>query len=268
VIWFKHMTDMVDDPKVRRLIRKHGALGYAVYNLALERIGKRLSSDSALPDLEETAEDIADLLNADTVKIEDAMRTAIQIGLFESDELTGRLVCTKMYKFLEKSQTRSKEIREMIEKYRVSQTVSDNPRPSETNLIEVEESRVDKNRIDREVDPTLKTYRDELSALLPSSAWRDLQEQTAALHRLTKMTKETQPTTPLETPEEFARMAVATYARMKQTGRGDYWKRAAFDPKGLELRFTDVVTEMAGEYDRLRREEEDLERVRRGGFLS
>jgi hypothetical protein len=63
-------------------------------------------------------------------------------------------------------------------------------------------------------------------------------------------------------------MAVATYARMKQTGRGDYWKRAAFDPKGLELRFTDVVTEMAGEYDRLRREEEDLERVRRGGFLS
>jgi hypothetical protein len=122
--------------------------------------------------------------------------------------------------------------------------------------------------IDVDVDSTLATYRDELSALLPSTAWRNLQEQLAALHRLTKMTKETQPTTPLETPEEFARMAVATYARMKQTGRGDYWKRAAFDPKGLELRFTDVVTEMAGEYDRLRREEEDLERVRRGGFLS
>ena len=125
--WIKHLTDMIDDPKIRRLIRKHGALGYAVYNIAIERIGKRLSTASPLPDLEETAEDIADLLQSDTVKVEEVMLTAMQIGLFEQDEVTGRMVCAKIYKFVDSAQTRSVEIKRMVNAYkgRLSQTVTD-----------------------------------------------------------------------------------------------------------------------------------------------
>ncbi|MFW5955162.1 MAG: Lin1244/Lin1753 domain-containing protein [Rhodothermales bacterium] len=143
--WFKHMTDMVDDPRIRRLIRKHGALGYAVYNLVIERIGKRLSTESPLPDLEETSEDMADLLNSDTAKIEEVMLTAIAAGLFDQDEITGGLLCAKMYKFLEKSQTRSKEIRAMIEGFRAgNRSVLDSLGLSETNLIE--QNRTEQNR--------------------------------------------------------------------------------------------------------------------------
>ena len=100
--WIKHMTDMVDDPRIRRLIRKHGALGYAVYNLAIERIGKRLTTEHVIPDLEETAEDIADLLRDDTAKIQDCMAAAIDLGLFEHDVVSGRILCAKIYKFLGK----------------------------------------------------------------------------------------------------------------------------------------------------------------------
>lgn len=110
-------------------------------------------------------------------------------------------------------------------------------------------------------DPVLETYANELSALLPRTAWRDLQKQTEALHKLTKMTRDTQPLTPIDTPEEFAKMVVRVYAEMKQTGRGDYWKRAAFDPKGLEVRFTDVVTQLAEEYQRKQKEEEVYQRL-------
>jgi len=136
--WIKHMCDMVDDPKIRRLIRAHSALGYAVYNIVIERIGKRLSSDAPLPDLEETAEDIADLLNTDTAKVEEVMKTCLKEQLFEPDEFTGRILCSKIYKFLEKSQTRSPEIRAMISNYKevkpklLPSTVSDSLGQSHT----------------------------------------------------------------------------------------------------------------------------------------
>lgn len=136
--WFKHQSDMVDDPKMRRLIRKHGAEAYAVYNLVIERIVKRLDSESPIPDLEETAEDIADMLRMDTVKVEEIMWTGISLGLFEQDEVSGRILAMKVYKFILKSETRSDEIRAMIERFQASGTVTDNRGHRETILIDRE----------------------------------------------------------------------------------------------------------------------------------
>lgn len=131
--WFKHKSDMIDDPKIRRVVRKHGAEGYAVYNLILERITKRIEKESPLPDLEETSSDIAEYLRIDTVHVEEIMLTCLHEGLFEQDEMTGRILCTKVYKFLEQSTTRSAEIRALIDEYKAaSEIVRDCPRLSET----------------------------------------------------------------------------------------------------------------------------------------
>ena len=159
-----------------------------------------------------------------------------------------------------------KQIRSLVNRYRIDGVSMPHEYPT-SDLDSDIDSDIDVDTDSRPAkDPTLETYRSELSALLPMTAWRDIRSQLEALHRLSKMTRETQPSTPLETPEEFARMAVKVYARLKQTGRGDYWKRAAFDPKGLELRFTDVVTEMAQAYGQEQAEEAGVEAIRRMGI--
>jgi len=151
VKWFKHMTDMSEDPRIKRIVRRHGGMAYAVYNYALERIAKRLETDSPEPDLEEGSEDIADFLKHDTVKVEEIMLSCIQEGLFDQSEVTGRIVCHKVYKFIDKAQTRSGEIRKLIDAYAgmtdgapgavtdshgQSETVGDNPDRTEQNRTE------------------------------------------------------------------------------------------------------------------------------------
>lgn len=191
MLWFKHMTDMIDDPRIRRVVRKHQALGYAVYNLSVERISKRLTSDSPLPDLEETAEDIAALLNVDTIIVEEVILFCMQIGLFEQNELTGRIVCNKVYKFIEKSQTRNKELRKMIDKYkenheclRLSQTVSDIPGQSQIvseNPDRREEKRLDKKR--REENSLSDEIKEIMSYFneICGTAYKDTSQKTKSL---------------------------------------------------------------------------------------
>jgi hypothetical protein len=141
------MTDMSEDPKIKRIIRKHGGMAYAVYNYVLERIAKRLETDSPEPDLEESAEDIADFLHYDTVKVEEIMLACLHEGLFEQHEVTGRILCRKAYKFIEKSQTRSGEMRKMITAYAgMSETVSDSPGQSQTVRDNPDRTEQKKNR--------------------------------------------------------------------------------------------------------------------------
>ena len=128
--WFKHMTDMSADVKVKRLIRKHGVQGYGLYCYILELIVRKLETESPLPCLEESAQDIAGDLVMDTVKVEEIMHYAIDQGLLEFDQITGRIVAHKIYKYLQQSETRSQEIRSMISAYKggrlsLSQTVTD-----------------------------------------------------------------------------------------------------------------------------------------------
>jgi hypothetical protein len=151
--FYKHYTKMSQDVKIRRIIKKFGLKGYGLYNLILEKIALQLSTDSPMPDLEETAEDIAYEYNDDTALINEIMSFMINQGLFELSELTGRIVCVKMYRYLDKSQTRSEEIRNMIEQYKknidcqeLSLTVSDNR--EEKNRIEEEKNRKDNSDID------------------------------------------------------------------------------------------------------------------------
>ena len=131
MIYFKHYTNMRHDIKIKRLMRRYGIKGYGLYNLILESIADALESSKPIPDLEDTAQDIAEQYHDNTTDINEMMAFMIQQGLFNLDEITGRIVCHKIYKFLDKSQTRSPEIRAMIEAYKktklltMSETIPD-----------------------------------------------------------------------------------------------------------------------------------------------
>ena len=144
--WYKHMTDMSQDVRVKRLIRAHGIQGYGLYNYILELIVRRLDNDSPMPDLEESSKDIAGDMGMDTLKVEEIMWFCIEQGLLSQDEMTGRLVAHKVYKFLQQSETRSKEIRNMIAVYKKGDNIDEKerPRPSETNV----KNRIEENRIE------------------------------------------------------------------------------------------------------------------------
>lgn len=144
--WFKHMTDMSEDVRIKRVIRKYGVIGYGLYNYIIERIVRRIDTESPQPDLEESATDIASDLGMDTVQVEEIMLFCMQQGLFEQDEVSGRLLAHKVYKFLQQSETRSQQIRDLITKYKSGDYAHENDclRLSETNV----KTRLDKTRLD------------------------------------------------------------------------------------------------------------------------
>lgn len=147
--YFKHMSNMRNDTKIKRVINKYGLKGYGLYNLILESITEQLCNDNPNPVLEETCFDIASFYNEDTTEIKEMVSFMINQGLFELDENTERMKCSKIYKYLEASQTRSEKIRELIKKYKefskhlkieVSQM-------SQTKMTKSEEkNRIEKNR--------------------------------------------------------------------------------------------------------------------------
>ena len=118
--YFKHYGTMRHDIKIKRVIAKYGLEGYGLYNLALESITESLCTESPMPDLQETCEDIAEFYNGNTAKINEIMNFMLNQGLFELEEVDGKILCTKLYKFLDTSQTRSVKLRDMINNYKAS----------------------------------------------------------------------------------------------------------------------------------------------------
>lgn len=125
--YFKHQSNMRHDIKIRRLISKYGLEGYGLYNLVIESITESLSTKNPLPDLQETSSDIAEFYNGNTTKIDEMMEYMIDKGLFSLDEISGHIICSKVYNFLDTSQTRSKELRDMIRAYKDTKILLSRP---------------------------------------------------------------------------------------------------------------------------------------------
>lgn len=120
MLWYKHDTDASNDAKVKKLLIKHGAVGYAVYFHCLELIAGNISETNITFELEHDAEIIADNLrikgtDANTSGrevVEQIMREIIDLGLFE--EKNGHIFCFKLLKRLDLSMTSNKRLRSMI----------------------------------------------------------------------------------------------------------------------------------------------------------
>lgn len=95
--WFQHNTDAYFDAKVKKLILKHGAYGYAVYFHCLELIAKDYSQDNKGFELKHSSEDIAHNLNIPCKKIVDnILETIVNLGLFQGKSFS----CPKLEKYV------------------------------------------------------------------------------------------------------------------------------------------------------------------------
>ena len=126
--WFKHVSDLRYDTRIRRLVNRHGVAGYGLYCFVLEAITMSLETDSPTPELEDTAQDLADYLRMEVDEVEAILTFCLDQGLFDMNPSNGHLRCNKIYKYLDKSTTRNIELKNMIDNYgKVSQAIPDVP---------------------------------------------------------------------------------------------------------------------------------------------
>ncbi len=147
--WFKHDSDASSDAKVKKLIIRHGALGYAVYFHCLELITSDLSESHLTFELEHDSEIIADNLkivgngqDSGMDIVEKIMRTIIELNLFVENE--SKLFCLKLAKRIDSSMTSNPKFREKIKKSHDRVMIG-----SCKNRIE--ENRIEENRKDNTI---------------------------------------------------------------------------------------------------------------------
>jgi hypothetical protein len=117
--WFKHDADASSDAKIKKLILRHGAEGYAIYFHCIELITGDVTENKITFELEHDAEIIADNLKikgdasfSGVEKVNQIMRYIVELGLF--DENNGHISCYKIAKRLDLSMTSNPRFRELI----------------------------------------------------------------------------------------------------------------------------------------------------------
>ena len=131
---------MRDDMRVKKVFKKYGLEGFGLYVLIMELIASDMTSNDPDPVLEATAEDIAMFFGSNLTMVEEMMSYMISLSLFIFDHDSKKIVWNDIYHHIDKSQTRSMEIRNMIDNYKanlnkrkaLSETVSDSNGQIET----------------------------------------------------------------------------------------------------------------------------------------
>jgi hypothetical protein len=146
--WFKHNSDARNSLKLRKVRRKYGADGYAIYWFCLEAIAHDVDKDNLTFNLKEDSETIGFELAIQEKRVDEIMRYMIDIGLFESSNNV--ITCLKLAERLDKSMTNSPKMRKWLGDKGSEQvsksvmTLSDNV----STCHELEENRIDKIRIE------------------------------------------------------------------------------------------------------------------------
>lgn len=111
--WFKHESDARNSLKLRKVRRKYGADGYAIYWFCLEAIAYEIDKDNLTFDLKDDAETIAFELSIQEKRVEEIMIYLVEVGLFESSQ--GVITCLKLAERLDKSMTNSPKMRSWLD---------------------------------------------------------------------------------------------------------------------------------------------------------
>ena len=119
--WFQHDSDTTQDAKIKKLLIRHGPVGYAVYFHCLELIASDVSESNLTFELEHDSEIIASNLFIKGTEaksgieiVEEIMRTIISLGLFSAND--GRVFCIKLLKRINLSMTSNAIFRNAITK--------------------------------------------------------------------------------------------------------------------------------------------------------
>lgn len=153
--WFKHDTDAITDAKIKKLIMRFGADGYAIYFHCIELIVGNVSEQNITFELEHDAEIIADNLKikgtSDTSpvdRVNQIMRYIVSLGLF--DESNGHIFCYKILKRLDSSMTSNAKMRTIISN---AKQRHDKIMISHDTVMQ-EENRIDENRQEENKEET------------------------------------------------------------------------------------------------------------------
>lgn len=166
--WFKHEADARNSLKLRKVRRKYGADGYAIYWFCLEAIAYEVDKDNLTFELKEDAETIGFELSIQEKRAEEIMMYMIEIGLFESSRNT--ITCLKLAERLDKTMTNSPKMRKWLETKSVMtssdevMTIGDKSRHCATSgeldkEVEVEVE-VDKKNKDQRIEDAFNKFWD------------------------------------------------------------------------------------------------------------
>ena len=135
---------------------------------------------------------------------------------------------------------------------------------TETTHRREEDSRVEQS-IDAPAvsDPVMIAYRTGIEEHLPAAAWPGTYKQHAALSELVEKTHEIAPDSAIPDPCEFATAVLEVFKLKKDTGKGEYWKGASWEPIVILRRFGDLVTGLSDVHDQSSRAEKEVEFMRR-----
>ena len=158
--WFKHDSDASSDAKIKKLVIRHGAVGYAVYFHCLELIAGNVSNDNITFELEHDSEIIADNLRikgtaekSGVQVVEEIMHYIVQLELFENHD--GRITCFKMIKRLDSSMTGNPAFRKLIADAKKSHDLIGESHDSvmmRHDSVMLEENRIEKNRKEENIN--------------------------------------------------------------------------------------------------------------------
>jgi len=173
--WFKHDSDAATDAKIKKLLMRYGADGYAIYFHCIELIVGNISEQNITFELEHDAEIIADNLKiqgtSDTApvdRVNQIMRYIVSLGLFE--ESSGHITCYKILKRLDTSMTSNSKMRSMITEAKQNHDkVMINHDKVMQEETRIDKTRTEQKRIDNTPDKPVKHKHGEFSHVLLTS---------------------------------------------------------------------------------------------------
>lgn len=161
--WFQHDTNTNRKAKIKKLILKHGAEGYAIYFHCLELIAEEITDNNITFELEHDAEIIADNLKikgndqfSAIDKVNNIMKTIVDLKLFQ--ENNNKIACLQLAKRINSSLIKNPKLKEIKEKIVIFlNSIDDKKSISQRNVSEmsakifarVDKTRVDKTRVDK-----------------------------------------------------------------------------------------------------------------------
>jgi len=148
--WFKHDSNALHDAKIEKLIMKYGIEGYGLYFACIEIIANELTRENITFELEHDAEILAHKFKIDTLKVEKIMKYCIELGLFQYNIETQRIVCYKLARRLDISMSQNPEIKQILSSNNFKKLLESNSR--------LDENRIDKIKEEKKPDDRLKPY--------------------------------------------------------------------------------------------------------------
>ena len=154
--WFKHDTNAYTDAKIKKLIRKHKAIGYAVYFHTLELIYSDFEETNLTTKLEHDIESIADNLKIDEKSVIEVIKTCLELSLFQTKD--DDIFCTKIVNRIDSSMNSNPNFRKKIKDIKDSHdtvmieshdTVMRGVMHSVMQGVMQEENRIEEKRIDK-----------------------------------------------------------------------------------------------------------------------